>query len=181
MPNAATPWLIFLTAPNTPLRLIPANQRRSSFTLSSNIAYDIYFSLGAPTIANGMPIGIPISPGQGNFTFLAVSTLLSDIWVWATNGNASFNGAIAGNQLTVNSFGVAGGVMGLGQLIAGPGVPANTYIVAYGTGDTGIGTYYLSTSSTVAAENMTATIFPLAVFGYEMIPALDAGEMENQQ
>lgn len=178
MPNKASPWLIYLQAPNVPVRLVPANNHRSSFTIGANLEFDVFFSIGFPTLQNGAPIGVPVPPDIGNFTFLCVFTLLEDIWVWASNGTAAFNGQIAGNVLTVNSFGTLGGELLQGMTIAGPGVPANTSIVAYGTGTGGTGTYYLSTSSTVAAENMTATAFPMPIFAYEMTPSLQSGDME---
>lgn len=181
MPNHAAPFQQVLLAPNKPVLLVPANPARSSFSLAANTDVDIFFSIGAPSVFQGNPIGLPLTPVVGEFTFLCVFTLLEEIYVWAENGTAAFNGSFAApNVLTVNSFGNAGGAILLGSTISGAGVPANTVVTAFGTGTGGTGTYYVSTNpGVIAAENMTGTIFPLPVFAYEMTPALQSGEMEN--
>lgn len=68
---------------------------------------------------------------------------------------ASITASIAASTLTVSA--VASGTLAVGQTVTGAGVPANTTIIALGTGSGGTGTYFLSTASTVASESMTAT------------------------
>ena len=58
------------------------------------------------------------------------------------------SGSILGNVLTVTSYSPSGSNLPIteGMLITGTGVPANTYIVDYGTGAGGTGTYQISTN-----------------------------------
>ena len=64
--------------------------------------------------------------------------------------------SIAGSTLTVTA--AAASTLAVGQQITGSGVPANTFIVALGTGTGGTGTYFLNTASTVASSSLTATV-----------------------
>lgn len=68
----------------------------------------------------------------------------------AFTGTASF----ATNVMTVTV--ASTGTVAIGAPVTGAGVPANTYVVSYGTGTGGTGTYNLSTSpGTIAAEAVT--------------------------
>jgi hypothetical protein len=64
---------------------------------------------------------------------------------------AIFNGSITTNTLTVNS--VSQGALGIGQIVTGVGVAANTVITA-GSGTT----WTVSQSQTVGSEAMVSTI-----------------------
>ena len=75
-------------------------------------------------------------------------------------GNSSFTASTASNTtLTVTA--IASGTIGLGAYITGSGIPANTYISAYGTGRGGTGTYTLSSAATATASGISMT----GVFG----------------
>ena len=70
-------------------------------------------------------------------------------------GQASF----ATNVMTVTS--VTSGVLAVGHLVSGAGIPPGTYITSLGTGTGGTGTYNLSTyPGTIAAEAIT-TVAPV--------------------
>jgi uncharacterized phage protein gp47/JayE len=69
------------------------------------------------------------------------------------SGGATFTGAIAGTTLTVSAMVV--GALAVGQIVAGNGVTAGTYITALGTGSGGLGTYTVNNSQTVGGETMT--------------------------
>jgi Pectate lyase superfamily protein len=61
----------------------------------------------------------------------------------------SFVGSIAGTTLTVTAA-TTGSPLQIGQTIQGAGVTSGTYIASYITGQGGVGTYTLNTSSTVS-------------------------------
>lgn len=65
----------------------------------------------------------------------------------------SVTGSISGTTLTVSA--VAAGSLNVGQAITGSGVTAGTFIVAYGTGSGGTGTYIVNTSQTVGSTTIT--------------------------
>ena len=118
------------------VRLNPANEV-NNFNYNSNRI--IKFNI--PT--NGF-----LDLQNTTFQFIAQgSSLLS--------GTNSFTASITTTVLTVSAI-TSGGLF-VGQVITGAGVPANTIISSFGTGNGGIGTYNLSTTSTVASEAMTGT------------------------
>jgi uncharacterized protein DUF3383 len=67
---------------------------------------------------------------------------------------AAFTGSITATTLTVSA--VSSGALAVGQVIAGAGVTAGTYITALGTGTGGTGTYAVSDSQSVGSEGMTS-------------------------
>lgn len=69
---------------------------------------------------------------------------------------AVVNGSIAGTTLTVTS--VVSGTLTVGGVLSGTGVVAGTYIVGFISGAGGAGTYQVSTSQTVAAQQITAAL-----------------------
>lgn len=73
---------------------------------------------------------------------------------WGQVTNATFTGHVAGTILTVTA--IASGTIGVGQILAGTGIPANTLINTFGTGMGGIGTYNISASLTISSEAMTS-------------------------
>lgn len=91
----------------------------------------------------------------------AVRGVGEDHWIFVefSRGNAAcgevarnFTGSISGTVLTITGS----ASVSQGQVISGPGVPADTYIVSFGTGSGGAGTYNLNNSATVASTAMTA-------------------------
>jgi hypothetical protein len=70
--------------------------------------------------------------------------------------NASVTASVATSVLTVTA--VASGVLAVGQLVQGSGIPSNTYILSLGTGTGGTGTYNLTTTpGTVASGTVVTT------------------------
>lgn len=67
---------------------------------------------------------------------------------------ASFTAAISGTTMTVSAM--TSGTLGVGLQIVGGGVAAGTLITALGTGTTGVGTYTVSASQSVASAFLTA-------------------------
>lgn len=66
---------------------------------------------------------------------------------------STFTGVISGTTLTASSV---SGTIGVGQVIAGSGVTAGTYVGSEGTGTGGAGTYILNNSLTIGSETMNA-------------------------
>lgn len=82
--------------------------------------------------------------GAGTYTVSASQTVSSEAM---TSGDAF-------NTLTASAV---DGILAVGQVVAGAGIPGGTTITALGTGTGGSGTYILSTNSlTVSSEAMTA-------------------------
>ena len=71
-----------------------------------------------------------------------------------------FTATISSTTITVT--GVTSGVITLGMIISGTGVTANSIITAFGTGIGNIGTYTVSTGSTVATAVIITGIMPNA-------------------
>lgn len=70
-------------------------------------------------------------------------------------GNA-FTASFATNQMTVTAAPAL--PLKVGQAVTGSGIPANTFIAAFGTGTGGTGTYTLTTSpGTIAAQATTGS------------------------
>jgi hypothetical protein len=122
-------------------------------------------------------------------TFSAIAaTVQSDL---ALPSSASGTGSIAPNVNpgSSNNMGVmtiTGGVTGtiaVGQVVAGSGVSAGTYITGYGTGTGGDGTYYVSISQTVNSEALTFTAsaasFTASIAGNTMtVSAVGSGTLQ---
>lgn len=66
---------------------------------------------------------------------------------------AAFTGSIAGTTLTVT--GTPTGTIVAGQSISGGTISANTFIIGYGTGTGGAGTYTVNNTQTVASTSIT--------------------------
>lgn len=72
------------------------------------------------------------------------------------DGGASFTGSIAATTLTVTA--VASGSIVIGQLLAGTGVTAGTYVTGFVSGTYGgVGIYTVGVSQTVASSSLTAS------------------------
>jgi hypothetical protein len=89
---------------------------------------------------------------------------------------AAFTGVISGNVLTASAV---TGTIAVNMLITGAGVPLGTYILGYGTGAGGAGTYELSIFVNVASTSMvgslnnvqTQTTFnPINVYSFAISP-----------
>ena len=100
--------------------------------------------IAAETVITALGSG---SGGVGTYT-INVSQTVSSRSLNSTAVGAVVTATIATNVLTVT--GVTSGILYLGQTIQGAGVTAGSVITAFGTGSGGVGTYTLSTNSTVA-------------------------------
>ena len=94
--------------------------------------------------------------GTATFKSTPVSGYCSGSTFTVTNTYpASISGTISGNVLRVTA--ISSGQIVVGQLFTGTNVTANSIVTAFGTGTGGLGTYYLSQSSTVTTTtSMTA-------------------------
>jgi hypothetical protein len=82
----------------------------------------------------------------------------ANAWTYCPQGSFTFTASFATSVMTVTA--ISGATIVLGQTITGAGIPANTTVVSFGTGNGGVGTYNLSTTpGTIAAETVTATNF----------------------
>jgi len=85
--------------------------------------------------------------GAGTYTINRIQTVAAEV-MNSTAVGAVFDATISGTTMTVTS--VTSGTIYLGQTIQGNGVTLGSVVTALGTGIGGIGTYTLSTASTVA-------------------------------
>ena len=101
------------------------------------------------------PIQVSLGPFAAvSTTAIRTSTAVAAAGQMVLNGalvtnNATATASIAGNVLTVTA--IASGDLGPGQFLTGAGMVAGTQIVSQGTGVSGIGTYYLNISQTLAS------------------------------
>jgi len=117
--------------------------------------------VSAETVITALGTG---TGGAGTYTVNVSQTVTARALNSATVG-ATFTATIAGSTMTVS--GVASGTLYLGQTVQGAGVTANSVITALGTGTGGVGTYTLSTSSTVAVG---VTMYGL---NFSVLPSTD--------
>jgi hypothetical protein len=117
--------------------------------------------VSAETVITALGTG---TGGAGTYTVNVSQTVTARALNSATVG-ATFTATIAGSTMTVS--GVASGTIYLGQTVQGAGVTANSVITALGTGTGGVGTYTLSTSSTVAVG---VTMYGL---NFSVLPSTD--------
>lgn len=68
--------------------------------------------------------------------------------------SATFTASISGTTMTVTATTLSG--IDIGHVISGTGVTAGTYVIAFGTGSGGNGTYTVSTSQTVASTTISS-------------------------
>lgn len=93
---------------------------------------------------------------SGATSFTNAAEIISNTLSILGGHSSSFTGSIATTTLTVSA--ISDGALGPGEVVAGVGVTAGTYILAQLTGPTGgIGTYSVSASQTVGSESMTST------------------------
>ena len=138
--NTITSCLIYVTSSGTTLT-VGATQF-GSIVSGKTYMYDTggtTFSGAATTFKS-----TPVSGYCSGSTFTVTNTY-----------PASISGTISGNVLRVTA--ISSGQIVVGQLFTGTNVTANSIVTAFGTGTGGLGTYYLSQSSTVTTTtSMTA-------------------------
>ncbi|WP_257755186.1 structural cement protein Gp24 [Burkholderia glumae] len=79
---------------------------------------------------------------------------------FGATGSASTNAGITANTASNTTLTVTantGAPIQVGQPVSGSGIPAGTYIAAFGTGTGGAGTYTLSQAATATATGVTVT------------------------
>lgn len=108
-------------------------------------------------------VGATVNPNQVAFANLFDGTMtpgLPGSFPCYPSGSAAvFTGWISNAAtpvLTVTA--VTSGTLGIGMLVTGTGVPANTRIASLGTGTGGTGTYNLSTPNALATFNVQASL-----------------------
>lgn len=87
-----------------------------------------------------------------NATSYSATVAVSDAPNSTTATTISFTGSISGTTLTASAV---TGSLSVGQRISGSGVTAGTFIVAFGTGSGGSGTYIVNTPQTVSSTTLT--------------------------
>jgi hypothetical protein len=109
-----------------------------------------------------LPTGSPTATTIASASTTATSITFSNYTVAAPNfstrldvSGAVFTASITGTTMTVENV-TGAGVLGLGQVILGPGVTPGTTISAFGTGSGGVGTYAVNTSQNVSSTTITA-------------------------
>ena len=84
---------------------------------------------------------------------LNIQGFATELWNFE---NQSFTASISGTTMTVTA--VASGVITPGCLLLTGGALAGTFILSYGTGTGGTGTYVVSRSQTLASTTITSTV-----------------------
>ena len=118
-----------------------------------------------------------VNPGDEVILTVSSSPTVTVTGSTFPTGPSEFTGTIndgittnPGNVLTVT--GVASGTLAIGQIVYGAGIPDGTYILSFGTGTGGLGTYILNTDSfavTSQTINSTAVVtFSFAALGVPM-------------
>ena len=74
--------------------------------------------------------------------------------------SAQFTASVPANSNTMTVSAVASGVLAVGQLVTGPGIPQNTYIESLGTGTGSTGTYFLSQYPPIACSGAFSSQTP---------------------
>jgi len=97
-------------------------------------------------------MGISLSPSQSDVQTVLRSFLLAIF----PGGNATFEGWIAGNVMTVTA--IQGGVINVGDQLLGQEVTSGTTIAKWLSATGGIGTYQLSNSMTIGDATSGATM-----------------------
>lgn len=85
-------------------------------------------------------------------------TITSGAYLGDPIGGASGAGAVGTGSITLTALNITAltsGCYGVGQIISGSGITANTRITAFGTGTGGTGTYTVDTSQTAASTTVT--------------------------
>ena len=109
-----------------------------------SISGSVLTVLSMSSTYTGIKVGDTLNGGAAGATIVSQAT-----------GQASFNGSIANNVLTVT--GAVTGTISPGMALSGTGVAPGSVINARGTGTGGAGTYYVNPiGQTVAATAMTA-------------------------
>ena len=123
---------------------------------ASPVPYEISFTIATPlqllfavTFVSGPNI-------PSNATSLTQNALIAAVSQGVISPAAQFTGSISGTVLNVSAVGY--GTLAIGQVLADAtgALSGGTQITAFLTGSGGIGTYSVSTSQTVASEQMSA-------------------------
>jgi len=144
-----------------------------SGTITGNILTVSGITTGA--VAQGQTLkgtGIPtgtkivqfITGAGGNVNEVGTYQLSNPATTLAPNFTASISGT------TLNVSAITQGYLGVGAVISGSGVSANTTIQSVLNASGGVGTYTVNNSQTVGSEAMTATITSIPITAYYQKP-----------
>lgn len=168
----------FVTVPPSPVLPLPGEDYERRYHDKHNSVLRLFFNelLNAVKTVFGVHGGTYINTPFGDFTDDADQIAGSTTSAYAMQFNtteisnavniqshtATFTGtinngaALAGTVLTVSS--ITTGSIVLGMKITGTGVAANTYVIAFGTGTGGAGTYTVSVSQLVASTALAGNL-----------------------
>lgn len=141
--------ILFAQYPTAPVSAYLQGASVAALTLTQLQAINATLSVTIDGVVKTATVNLSAATSFSN----AAEIIAQDLAIEGVQA-AAFTGAIAGLTLTVSA--VSSGALGVGDVLVGAGVTANTYISALGTGVGGVGTYTVSTSQTVSSESMTA-------------------------
>lgn len=133
-------------------------------TISGNVG-QVYYGSQNGQIECGSPATIPANITVIQTVVCEIFSVCSFPSTWQVGAAAVVTGSIAGTTMTVT--GVTSGTLAIGARLSGTGVTAGTYIVAFGTGVGGTGTYTVSPSQSVSSTTITAVANVVTGFTYQ--------------
>lgn len=129
-----------------------------SFQIASNTSNTLTFTTTGTAPSNGVSRYVIARPqALGALTYGIATGTHSTTTLQDTNiSSFSGTGSVSGTTLTITA--VSAGYLGIGSVVAGTNVTANSVVVAYGPNTTGrVGTYILSANSTASSTTITST------------------------
>lgn len=129
-----------------------------SFQIASNTSNTLTFTAIGTAPGNGISRYVIARPqALGSLTYgIATGTHSTSVLQDTNISSFSGTGSVSGTTLTITA--VSAGYLGIGSLVAGTSVTANSVVVAYGPNTAGgVGTYILSASSTASSTAITST------------------------
>lgn len=117
-----------------------------------------FFSILQSQIGNSAPF--PIAQPSKNWDGYQGYSLLTN-FSCSSGGTTTcvFAGTISGSTLTITA--VTSGVIAVGNMVTGPGLPSVATVLSLGSGTGGIGTYTLSVTASVATPALYTAALPL--------------------
>jgi hypothetical protein len=156
--NGTTTFGATGTAPTAASVTAAVTQSTGSFTgtITDNV-------LSITVVGSGTAVVGGTLSGTGVTTGTMISSQLSGTaggagtYLVSIPGQAVTSTTISETYGTMTVSAVGSGSLGVGQVLSGTGVTANTYIAALGTGTGGTGTYVVTPNTAVSSTTITAT------------------------
>lgn len=152
-------WAGFIVYMNTNQTTPGSNSNASqSFQIASNTSNTLTFTAAGTAPGNGISRYVITRPqALGSVSYGIATGTHSTTTLQDTNiSSFSGTGSVSGTTLTITA--VSAGYLGIGSVVAGTNVTANSVVVGYGPNTTGgVGTYILSASSTASSTTITST------------------------